>query len=230
MENSTQQDEIMSPVSTEAEKVEKKEKSLLQNHWVRTGLIIGLVAVVCAGILYFQSSGSRIGIDKSMVSAPQVDLSPTASGQLNEVYVTEGSTVAENAAVAKVGDEIIRTKTAGQIVNVQKDIGKTFNPGQAVVSMIDPKELRVVGTIDENKGLDKITVGQLAQFTVDAYGSKKYEGVVDEVSSTANQTGVVFNISDQRPTQQFDVKVRFDASLYPELKNGMSAKLVIFTK
>ena len=55
---------------------------------------------------------------------------------------------------------------------MDKIIGKTFNPGQAVVSMIDPAQLRVVGTIDENKGLNEIHVGQLASFTVDAFGSK----------------------------------------------------------
>jgi len=38
---------------------------------------------------------------------------------------------------------------------------------------------------------------------------------------------VVFNISDKREVKQFDVKVRFDISKYPELKNGMSAKMWI---
>jgi multidrug resistance efflux pump len=88
----------------------------------------------------------------------------------------------------------------------------------------------VVGTIDENKGLSDIHVGQMASFTVDAFGSKQYSGVVDEISPTSNQTDVVFNISDQRETQQFNVKVRFYQQKYPELKNGMSAKLTIFTK
>jgi len=63
---------------------------------------------------------------------------------------------------------------------------------------------------------------------VDAFGSKTYKGVVDEVSPTSNQSDVVFNISDQRPTNQFEVKVRFDPTLYPELKNGMSAKIWVY--
>jgi multidrug resistance efflux pump len=96
--------------------------------------------------------------------------------------------------------------------------------------MIDPTQLRVVGTIDEDKGLSEIHVGQLGTFTADAFGSKQYQGVVDEVDPSANQQDVVFNISDSREEQQFDVKVRFDTGQYPELKNGMSAKLTIFTK
>ena len=90
--------------------------------------------------------------------------------------------------------------------------------------------MRVVGSIDENKGLDEIHVGQKATFTVDAFGSKTYVGTVDEISSTADDTGVVFSISDKRPTEKFDIKVNFDQAAYPELKNGMSAKITVYTK
>jgi multidrug resistance efflux pump len=175
-------------------------------------------------------SSTRIQVDKSLIMSPLIDLSPSSAGQLQETYVNEGDTVSANTAVAKVGDEIIKTKIAGIIVKVNKDTGNTVNPGQSVVTMIDPHELHAVGTIDENKGLDKIQVGQLANFTVDAFGSKEYSGVVDAISPTAHATDVVFNISDNRPTQQFDIKIRFNPETYPELKNGMSAKITIFTK
>ena len=68
------------------------------------------------------------------------------------------------------------------------------------------------------------------EFTVDAFGAKKYSGVVDEVGSTSHAGDVVFNISDQRQVAQFDVKIRFNSQLYPELKNGMSAKVWIYNK
>ena len=232
MENSLQkaEDQIVEDVKNIGAKLEKAETSLLKNKWVRSAGIVALALVVAGGLLYWQMSSSRISIDTSIISAPVIDLSPTAPGQLEETYVNEGDMVDINTPVAKVGDEIIKTKIAGEIISVQKNIGKSFNPGQAVVSMIDPGELKVVGTIDENKGLNDIRVGQLANFTVDAFGSKTYSGVVDEVSPSSHQTDVVFNISDARPVQQFDIKVRFDQTKYPEIKNGMSAKLTIFTK
>ncbi len=209
---------------------QKPKTSLLKNKWVQSGALISLAALIAGSLLYWQSSSTRIGIDSSLIAAPLIDLSPAAGGQLEETYVNVGDVVPANTEVAKVGDEIIKTKIGGEIVSVEKNIGKSFSPGQAVVSMIDRGELRVVGTIDENKGLSQIKVGQLANFSVDAFGSKTYDGVVDEVSPTSRQTGVLFNISDQRPTQQFDIKVRFNQDQYPELKNGMSAKLTIFIK
>jgi multidrug resistance efflux pump len=232
VENSDQQteDPIVKTISDSETKVEKKERSLLQNTWVKAGGVVILVLIVCGGFLYLQDSYSRVGIDTSLIYAPLINLSPTTAGQLQAIYVTEGQTVAANTPVAQVGSEIIETQVAGEIVTVQNNIGASFNPGQAVVTMIDPTQLRVVGTIDENKGLSKIHVGQLASFTVDAFGSKQYQGVVDEVDPSSNQSDVVFNISDQREEQQFDVKIRFNTQTYSELKNGMSAKLTIFTK
>ena len=53
-------------------------------------------------------------------------------------------------------------------------------------------------------------------------------GVIDEIAPTANASGIVFNISGQRETQQFDIKARFDATKYPELKNGMSARMWVY--
>jgi multidrug resistance efflux pump len=78
--------------------------------------------------------------------------------------------------------------------------------------------------------LKNIQIGQSAIFKVDAFGGKKYYGVVDEISDTSRQSGIVFNISDKREVREFDVKVRFDVDNYSELKNGMSAKIWIYKK
>jgi len=97
-----------------------------------------------------------------------------------------------------------------------------------VATMIDPTQLRVMGNLDEDKSLNQIKVGDPATFTVDAFGSQQFKGVVDEISPTSEAGSVVFNISDQRPTNQFAVYVRFDPAQYPELKNGMSARILIY--
>jgi multidrug resistance efflux pump len=204
--------------------------SIFKNPILRNISIVVMAIVLAGGFLYWQKSSTKVSIDNSTISAPQISLSPDTAGELKTVYVNEGDEVPANTVVAQVGNELLKTQVAGIITSVNRQIGTTFNPGTAVVTMVDPTQLRIVGQLDENKGLDRIQVGQAATFTVDAFGGKTYQGVVDEVSSTANSGSVLFNISNERQTQIFDVNVRYDASEYPELKNGMSAKITVITK
>ncbi len=196
--------------------------------WILAGLVIFGIGALAAAVIYWMIQNSSVYIDSSMIEAPVIVLSPQSSGTLQQVFVTEGDDVAADQVVAQVGNELIKTKTAGVITGVTNQLGAQIASGQDVVEMIDPSQLRVVGKIDEDKGLSRLSVGDLVSFTVDAFGGKQYSGVVDEISPTSVQSGVVFNISDQRPTQQFAVEVRFDESAYPELRNGMSARMWIY--
>ena len=96
--------------------------------------------------------------------------------------------------------------------------------------MLDSKQFRVIGIIDEDKGLSRIKDGDTAVFTVDAYGSTQFMGIVDEVSPTSNQSGSRFSLSDKREIKQFNIKVRYDILLHPEFRNGMSVKLRVYAK
>jgi multidrug resistance efflux pump len=156
------------------------------------------------------------------------NLSASTGGTLQEVFVNVGDTVQNSAPIARVGDELIKANSDGQILSIDTNIGDNFAPGQTVATMIDPEALRVVGQVEEDKGLKDIKIGQEAIFTVDAFGSKEYSGIVDQINPTSDTGDIVFNISGTRQEQNFDVKVRFDVSQYPELKNGMSAKLWIY--
>ncbi|MHB8860599.1 MAG: HlyD family efflux transporter periplasmic adaptor subunit [Minisyncoccota bacterium] len=194
--------------------------------------IFGSAAVLilaAAGIAaYLIISGATIAIDAASISAPLISISPTTAGRLNAVYANEGDLLPANAPVALVGTEVVKTKVAGLVAQVTDTIGAQMAPGQVVAQMVDPSQLRVVGKIDETKGLAQVHVGDPVSFTVDAFGGETFTGVVDEIAPTSNQSDVVFNISNQRETQQFDIKARYDTSAYPQLKNGMSARLWIY--
>jgi len=196
--------------------------------WIITGTIAAVIIIAAIALIYWRFTSNQVSIDKSLISAPQISLAPQAGGVLQEVYVHEGDEISANTPVARVGTELIKSQVAGEVLTVQNNIGKLIAPGETVVTMIDPQQLRVVGEIDEDKGLSSIAVGDPVTFTVDAFGSQKFSGVVDEISPTSNQTGIVFNISDKRATQQFDVKVRFDINAYSQLKNGMSARMWVY--
>jgi multidrug resistance efflux pump len=203
-------------------------KRLTKNVWV-TSLLLAVIILGAAGsIVYWKISSESIYTDSALVSAPVTNLTPTISGTLNNVFVNVGDEVAANTVVAQVGNELLKTKTASEVVTTDTALGTTIAPGISVVEVVNPDDLRVVAHIDEGKGLADIHVGQQADFTIDAFGTRKFHGIVDEISPTARQGDIVFSISDKRQTNQFDVKIRFDTTAYPELKNGMSAKVWIY--
>ncbi len=198
-----------------------------KQEWMRAAILSLLILIVAGGFIYWRMYQGRISIDTASIEAPEIDLAPSTGDILEEVYVREGDTVPANMVVARVGNELLKSKVAGLIVSVPKNVGADVRSGETVVAMIDPSALRVVGRIDEDKGLKNVTVGDTVVFTVDAFGGKKYSAVVDEVAPASRNSGVVFNISDKREVKQFDIKARFDTNAYPELKNGMSARMYI---
>jgi multidrug resistance efflux pump len=212
------------------EKNKPQKESFMKKPWVQSLGGIVLIAITLGGFLYWKSISSYVAIDMSQISAPMIAIGPESAGILSEVYVKPGDKVAVNEPLARVSGETLSAKTSGIVISTQNTPGQVFSVGSPVVSMIDPSQLRVVGKIDENKGLSSIKIGDPVTFTVDAFGSKEFVGVVDEISQTSDQSGVLFSISDKREIKQFDIKVRYDISLYPEFKNGMSAKIRVYAK
>jgi multidrug resistance efflux pump len=195
-------------------------------------VIIGIVLIVLlvGGYLFYQTKTGRVSIVNSLIEAPTINIVSSTTGVLSSIPVHEGQRVTKGDALAVVGSNTLRADSDGLVTSISQDTGSTVGPASALMQMINPDHLRVDGTIDENKGLDQIKVGQVASFTVDAFSGKTFWGYVDEISPSAKQTQLSFSISSERPTQQFQVYVRFNAHKYPEIKNGMSAKITVYTK
>jgi multidrug resistance efflux pump len=192
-------------------------------------IVVALLVLIISGIFIYLTKQGRVFIDDSLVQAPVINITTASPGNLNEMEVTEGQSVNPGDLLAVVGSQSLRAQTDGLIIQTNKEIGSLISAQSNVVQLINPNDMKVVGTIDENKGLSEIKVGQPVSFTVDAYPGKIYWGFVDEISPTAKQTSLSFSISSERPTQQFLVYARYDAYKYPEIKNGMSAKLTVYT-
>jgi multidrug resistance efflux pump len=212
--------------------MEDEKNSLAQNKSTKSAAIVGgglLLVIVIIGGFYLLVTRNQIYTDKADIEAPLIAIAPSQGGTLQKMLVTNGQQLEASTPVAQVADQILRSDDQpALVVEAQSLAGKSVGAGEAVVSVIHSNDLRVVAHIDEDKGLSGIRVGQLVTFTVDTFAGKKYTGIVAEISQTSRQSGVVFNISDQREIRQFDVKIKFDVQKYSELKNGMSAKVTIF--
>jgi multidrug resistance efflux pump len=193
------------------------------------GTICLAVLLICLDIFYLTTTG-RIYIDNSLIQAPLIMISPSLPGKVLEIDVKEGQTVQNGDTLAVVGSETIRADTDGLIISASDLTGSTVNQATQLIQMIRPVNMRVTGTIDENKGFSDIKVGQVISFTVDALPGKTFWGYVDEISPSANAQVFSFSSSTERPTQQFTVYSKFNTVAYPNIKNGMSAKMVVYIK
>lgn len=195
--------------------------------------IIGgvLVMILIVGFyIFFQKTTGRVTIDHSLVQAPIIVVAPSLSGKVQEIDVKEGQTVQSGDTLAIVGSETLRADTDGLIISASDLTGSRVNQQTQLIQMIRPVNIRVVGTIDEDKGLTDIRVGQIVSFTIDALPGNTYWGYVDEISPSAVAPAFSFSTSSERPTQQFTVYAKFDSTAYPVIKNGMSAKMTVYTK
>ena len=209
----------------------KQKLALIKNKAFLKKAGIFLTALLIIGtIIFLLKTTDRVFIDDSVITAPVISVSATTNGKLKELDVTEGQLVKKGDVLAVVGSETLRTDTDALVILSNNQVGSTISTQTQLMQMIRPIDLRVTGTLDENKGLKNVRVGQSVSFTVDAFPGKTYWGYVDEVAPSAKTTQLAFSISNERPTQQFVVYARFDTSKYPEIKNGMSAKLTVFTK
>lgn len=195
-------------------------------------IFIGVILVVLLIVAYitFQKYTGRVFIDNSLIQAPVIAVSPSIAGKVKEMDVKEGQMVSPGDPLVVVDSQTLRADTDGLVISAADLTGSTVNQATTLVQMIRPVNLRVAGTIDENKGLNKLKVGQVVSFTVDALPNQTFWGYVDEISPSSVAPVFAFSTSTERQTQQFIVYARFDAAAYPQIRNGMSAKMTVYTK
>jgi len=210
--------------------MKQKIHKLINSKIGKAFIALIIILVLTGAGLFYLLTNHRVKTDTAQIQTPIIDIAPDTSGHLLETYVNEGDKINKGDILALTDAGTIKSYTDGYVIKVNQQIGALFSSQTPIVEIIDPNQSRVVGEVDENKGLSQIKPGQIASFTVDALPGKTFFGFVDEVSPTAKQDQLSFSISNTRPTRQFEVFVKFDPQKYPDIKNGMSAKLVIFTK
>lgn len=190
--------------------------------------LIVVVVFAITGWLYWNDMQSKIYVENAEISAPLVPLGPSQAGTIDSIYVKEGDRVVHGQRLASVNGQLITAPTSGIIIGITGKPGQLASPQSAVVTMVNPDDFRVVGKLAEDKGLKDVKPGQKVVFTVDAFDGKEYNGTVESVGMVPVQSDIVFSISDKRQEKEFEIKAIFDTSAYPELKDGMSAKMSIY--
>ncbi|QJW49059.1 efflux RND transporter periplasmic adaptor subunit [bacterium BFN5] len=106
------------------------------------------------------------------------------------------ATAAYADAVSQLSDTVIKAPIDGKIIGKPIPAGQTVAPGisnpMVLVTIADMSKMQIETQVDESD-IGRVTVGQKASFTVDAYPAKTFNGIVSNVSQRANiQQNVVY--------------------------------------
>jgi HlyD family secretion protein len=128
---------------------------------------------------------------------------------------------AVQAAQVEVENTIIRAPFDGTVLTKEAEVGEVVAPfgsaasaKAAVVTMADMSSLQVEADVSESN-IQKITVGQRCEITLDAYPKANYEGIVQAIVPTVDRakatvlTKIKFTNLDARVLPEMSARVSF---------------------
>jgi HlyD family secretion protein len=131
-------------------------------------------------------------------------------------------------ARARLAEATIAAPIDGVVLRKNLEAGETANPGVAIVTLLDPRDIWLRGYVPETD-IGRVRVGQAATITVDAYPGRKFPGEISEIASEAEFTPKNVQTKKERVNLVFRVKI---AAKNPDgvLKPGMPADAVLHTR
>ena len=149
------------------------------------------------------------------------------AGPRAEQITAQRAAVAQAAAaVARVDAAVdqagIRAPFAGRITIRHREPGETVGAGTPVLSLADPGErwVRIYVRGDE---VGRLTLGQTATITADAFPAREYPGVVTFIADEAEFTPRSVQTTAERVKLVYRVKVRIIGDEGYDLKPGLPA-------
>lgn len=111
--------------------------------------------------------------------------------------------------------------------------GSGFNVGTEMMTVADMSVIEVRVDVGEND-IVKINIGDSADVEVDAYGNRKFRGVVTKIASSTRSTAASMTTND---VTNYEIRIRLDKASYADLADrtfpfrpGMNASADIKTR
>ncbi len=91
--------------------------------------------------------------------------------------------------------------------------GNSFNVGTEMMTVADMSVLEVRVSVGEND-IVKVSIGDSADITVDAYNNRKFRGIVTQIASSTRSSAVA---AASNEVTNYEVRIRLDKSSYADL-------------
>jgi multidrug resistance efflux pump len=215
------------------------------------GVVLLLVAAIAANAWYRerQSAAARQLTASGMLEATEVNLASELGGQLATLPVREGEPVREGTVVATFDTELLdhqiatapdlatrlhlererarqtlRSPLDGWVVRTVFEPDEIVPPGSPVAVVADWRALTLKVYLPEDQ-FGRVSLGQTAQVTVDAYRGETFTGQVSFISSEAEFTPRTVQTQEDRVKSVYAIKLRVPNNDL-RLKPGMFADTV----
>jgi RND family efflux transporter MFP subunit len=179
-------------------------------------------------------------LEERFVSRSDYDLA-----QANFQGAVAGVKAAEaqvNAAEVNLENTYVRAPFNGTVLTKNADVGEIVAPfGSAgnskgtVVSMADMDSLQVEADVSESN-IERVSVGQPCEITLDAFPEKRYRGAVHMIVPTADRakatvmTKIRFLDRDERVLPEMSAKVVFLSKELPAAEEQAAPRLTVDPK
>jgi multidrug efflux pump subunit AcrA (membrane-fusion protein) len=167
-----------------------------------------------------------LALSGDIIAGSTVDAYSDVAGKVTRLYVTVGSRVARNQAIAAVDPSkpgmdyipgITRAPIAGTIVSLPAQVGMTVSQAVALARIAGGNGLETRVYVAE-RFISKIALNQACEIILDAYPGDVFKGSITEISPTVDPAS---------RTMEVRINVSNQGS---RLKAGMFAKVRIITE
>jgi HlyD family secretion protein len=152
-------------------------------------------------------------------------------GPRQERVAAQRAVVAQaEAAVAQVdaalSNSVVTIPFPGVVTLRHREPGETVSPGVPVLTVLDPEDRWVRIYVREDR-VGRVSLGQGATISVDAFPDHTFTGVVSFIGSEAEFTPRNVQTPDERTQLVYPVKVRITGDDALALKPGLPADVVL---
>lgn len=136
------------------------------------------------------------------------------------------SAAAVRQAEAALGNAVIRAPFDGRVTIRHREPGETVQPGQPVVTLMDPDDRWVRIYIPENR-IGAVSVGQPASIRSDTYPDQAFDGRVVHIAREAEFTPRNVQTQEERVKLVYAVRVAIAGDPGMVLKPGIPADVTL---
>lgn len=172
---------------------------------------------------YWYQTTHYVKTEDAKITGDIYRVMPQVSAKLEILDIKEGDQVmagqivgrqdATNLPPTMLDHVLLRAPVSGIVLKTLAKPGEVVAPGQPVALIADPHQFYVSANIEETK-IKKVKVGQLVDFTVDAYPGMRFKGKVRKIGEATLSTFSLFpstNTSGNfiKVTQRIPIEISF---------------------